>query len=143
MNPRSVADFKDLVKMNRKGDVESVKYSADPPMPDPSVLKDLKEICPKAAFFSLIPKLDPEETDSASEDEDEPTHLDPITCLYSQTYASLAADELQKKGADLIANLNYTSGQRENLELVTRNQSISPLWYEHRKGRITASKAHR
>ena len=33
MNPRSVADFKDLVKMNRKGDVESVKYSADPPLP--------------------------------------------------------------------------------------------------------------
>ncbi|CAC5384490.1 unnamed protein product [Mytilus coruscus] len=32
--------------------------------------------------------------------------------------------------------------ETENLEVATRNQAISSLWYQHRMGRITTSKAH-
>jgi hypothetical protein len=35
-----------------------------------------------------------------------------------------------------------TDKQSRNLEKATRDQSISTLWYQHRNGRITASKGH-
>uniref|UniRef100_A0A3Q2NZ35 YqaJ viral recombinase domain-containing protein n=1 Tax=Fundulus heteroclitus TaxID=8078 RepID=A0A3Q2NZ35_FUNHE len=39
-------------------------------------------------------------------------------------------------------NYSVSSAQASNLEYATRNQSFSPLWYQHRTGRFTASKAH-
>ena len=142
INPRSVAEFTDLVKRNRKGDVPSVSYTPTPPLPELSVLKSLKEVCPRAAFFSLIPKLDPEETDSASEDEDESNLPQPLTALYSDEYATLTKHQLKEKCSQLAKELQVTPEQCKELEEVTRNQSICPLWFEHRKERITASKAH-
>ena len=143
INPRTVAEFTNLVKRNRKGDVPSVSYTPSPPLPDLSVLKSLKEVCPRGAFFSLIPKLDPEETDSASEDEDESNLPQPLTALYSEEYATLTKHQLKEKCSQLAKELQVTPEQCKELEKVTRNQSICPLWFEHRKGRITASKAHR
>lgn len=106
------------------------------------MLKTLKDICPNAAFFSLIPKLDPEETDSASEDEDESNLPKPLTALYSDEYATLTNHQLKEKCSQISKELQVTPEQCKELEQVTRNQSICPLWFEHRKGRITASKAH-
>ena len=130
------------MKRNRKVDVQSVGYTAAPPLPDLPVLKSLKDVCPNAAFFSLIPKLDPEDTDSASEDEDETNLPQPLTALYSQEYISLSPEDMRKKCHEVVHNLVYTKDNREELELVTRNQAVCPLWFEHRKGRITATKAH-
>ena len=36
----------------------------------------------------------------------------------------------------------YEIAHIANLENVTRNQAISPIWYEHRKGRITGTTSH-
>ncbi|CAC5420381.1 unnamed protein product [Mytilus coruscus] len=41
-----------------------------------------------------------------------------------------------------IDSYTVSQYQAENLEEATRNQAISSLWYQHRMGRITASKAH-
>lgn len=60
-------------------------------------MKSLKEVCPRAAFFSSIPKLDPEGTDSVSEDEDESNLPRPLTALYSEEYASLTKHQLKEK----------------------------------------------
>ena len=96
----------------------------------------------KRSFLQLIPKLDPEETDSASEDEDESNLPQPLTALYSGEYATLTKHQLKEKCSQLAKELQVTPEQCKELEKVTRNQSICPLWFEHRKGRITASKAH-
>ena len=106
------------------------------------MLKSLKEVCPRAAFFSLIPKLDPEETDSALGDEDESNLPQPLTALYSDEYATLSKRQLKEKCSQLAKELQVTPEQCKELENVTRNQSICSLWFEYGKGRITASKAH-
>jgi len=142
INSRSVAEFTDLVKRNRKGNVPSVSYTPSPTFPDLSVLKSLNEVCPRAAFSSLIPRLDPEETDSASEDEDESNIPQPLTALYSEGYASLSKYQLNEKCSQIAKELQVTPEQCKELEKVTRNQSVCPIYSEHRKGRITASKAH-
>lgn len=89
---------------------------------------------------SLIPKLDPEETDSALEDEDESNLPQPLTALYSDDYATLSKHQLKEKCSHLAKELQVTPEQCKELEKVTRNHSICSLWFEHLKGRITASK---
>ena len=121
----------------------STEFQKAPPLPYLSVLKKLKLACPKAVFFDTIPKLDPEETDTASENEDELQLPEPITSLFNEENLMLNPQELKDKCSETMTRLNYTKEQIENLEKKTRNQTISSLWYEHRKGRITASKAHR
>lgn len=105
------------------------------------MLKSLKKVCPRAAFFSLIPKLDPEETDSASEDEYESSLSQLLTGLYSDDCATLTKHQLKEKCSQLAKESQVTPEQCKELEKVTRNQSICLLCFEHRKGRITASKA--
>jgi len=123
INSRSVAEFTDLVKRNRKGNVPSVSYTPSPTFPDLSVLKSLNEVCPRAAFSSLIPKLDPEETDSASEDEDESNIPQPLTALYSEEYASLTKYQLNEKCSQIAKELQVIPEQCKELEKITRNQS--------------------
>ena len=94
-------------------------------------------------FSDTIPKLDPEETDTASENEDELQLPKPITSLFNEENLMLNPRELKDKCSETMAQLNYTKEQIENLEKKTRNQAISSLWYGHRKGRITASMAHK
>jgi len=60
---------KDLLQSNRKNTVSSVSSSSADPLPDMKTLIELKECCPDAVFFTLIPKLDDEETDTAEEDD--------------------------------------------------------------------------
>ncbi|CAG2252649.1 unnamed protein product [Mytilus edulis] len=43
---------------------------------------------------------------------------------------------------DTYQKYTVTDSQAYHLEEATRNQAVSPLWFEHRKGRVTASKAH-
>ena len=45
INPRSVAEFSEIVKRNREGDIPSIFFTPSPPLPDLSVLNDLKEVC--------------------------------------------------------------------------------------------------
>jgi len=58
----------ELIQSNRKHAVLSVTSSSNDPLPDSRVLQDLKECCPDAVFFTLLPKLDEDETDTAEED---------------------------------------------------------------------------
>ena len=45
--------------------------------------------------------------------------------------------------SDHLIHLQLTQAQCDIIEAATRNQSTNPLWYEQRKGRITASKCYR
>lgn len=125
----------------RKNAVAATEYSAVGPLPPVNKLKELKLACPTSVFFDMIDKLDPEDTDSASEDEDEISLLTPLTYLhevYSQNDMSEADIlELFQSGKMWPTQANII-----DLEKKTRDQAISKLWYEHRRGRITASKFH-
>ena len=124
--------------------MQSVSYQPSTDLPDINDLKSLQTACPRAAFFTLIPKLDPEDTDSASEDEDEVNYIpEPITSLHQEEYSSLSKRELQGKSKEILLQLSrITQDQILELEKLTREQAICPLWFEHRRGRITGSIAH-
>lgn len=85
----------ELLKRNRHREVQSVTYQPSAALPNIKVLKGLQTACPRAAFFTLIPKPDPEDTDSASEDENEVNYIpEPITSLHQEEYTSLSKEEL-------------------------------------------------
>ena len=86
--------------------------------------------------------MDAEETDTASETEDAVDLPDLLTCLYSDQYADSCQSDLKAEGTKLWSGVKISLEQIKNLEEVTRSQSTNKLWFEHRKGRITASKAH-
>ncbi|XP_071119026.1 uncharacterized protein [Haliotis cracherodii] len=139
LHPSPISEVQSLFCGRRKQEVKTVSATGRAPLPDLDVLRSLKEICPDAVFFKTIPPLDEEETDSADEDEDMESFPPSLTSLCHD----LATDEdlvsiCEKKWNDY----NCEPAQIQNLEEVTRNQAISPLWYEHRKGRITGTKAH-
>ena len=126
--------------------MQSVSYQPSTDLPDINDLKSLQTACPRAENFTLIPKLDPEDTDSASEDEDEVNYIpEPITSLHQEEYSSLSKRELQGKSKEILLQLSRitcTQDQILELEKLTREQAICPLWFEHRKGRIAGSIAH-
>ena len=101
-------------------------------------MRSFKDVCPSAVFFKSIPPLDDEETDTATEDEDRESLPLPLTCL------TLENSEGQDGTPGCITWETYkcTHAQILHLERITRNQSVSPVWYEHRKIRITGTKAH-
>ena len=78
-------------------------------------------------FFLQYQKLNEEDTDTASENED------------SECYPTLL---MTLENEQMWKTYTVTNEQINQLEMTTREQSISPLWYAHRKGRITGTKAH-
>ena len=125
----------------RKSHLTVINYSAHDPIPPVRKLQELKMCCPNGVFFDMIDKLDPEDTDSASEDEDQTSLPTPLTSLYD-IYQDKHMQEEEIKELFYSNKLWPTSAQIAQLEKVTRDQAVSRLWYEHRKGRITASKFH-
>lgn len=139
-----ISEQLDLFKGRRKSSVTSTGSSSKDPLPSEDVLLSLKAACPKAAFFSTIPKLDPDETDSASEVEETDIVPPPLTSFYQEFYISLSPSELAAAAHERWARYcqELTVNQVVTLEERTRSQSVCPLWFEHRKGRITGSKVH-
>ncbi|WAR26954.1 ING4-like protein [Mya arenaria] len=128
---RSDVDPSPVTKMqhlfgNRKKKVESVNPTSRDPLPSEEQLKALYAACPNASFFNLIPN---------------PLPLLPMN-LYNKNNENLPENELRSKAQDIISSTKVTSDQVITLFNKTKGQNISPLWYNHRKGRITATKAH-
>ena len=56
---------------------------------------------------------------------------------------SMVAKLMNHKPTDILMHLSISQEECTAIEIATRSQSTNPLWYEHRKGRITASKFYR
>lgn len=121
--------------------METVHATGRDPLPDANVLMSLKIVQPDAVFFTTIPQLDPEDTDTASEGESEKFPAT-LLSLYDEQFEKLTGGQLQHACEKEWAQYSCSEMQCEALENSTRSQSVCPRWYEHRKGRITASKAH-
>ncbi|CAC5358530.1 unnamed protein product [Mytilus coruscus] len=138
VTPATVTEIYDQIKGRRKKDVPNVHAHGSSPLPSTSDLQLLYVIAPKSVFFTSVtipgieilpPVKKPEPTDKF------PKHL---TSLH-QFDDSPNADFIN----DTFNNYTVTESHAFHLEEATRNQAVSPLlWFEHRKGRLTASKAH-
>ncbi|XP_067655510.1 uncharacterized protein [Haliotis asinina] len=140
LQPTPLSEVKHLFGRRGKTTTTAMAGTGKAPLPDIATLKSLKEVCPNAVFFKCIPALDDEETDSAEEDGE--------TYLFPPTMTSLVCeDSITEKDLESVCKEQWQaylcdSTQINNLEEATKNQAISPLWFEHRKGRITGTKAH-
>ena len=90
--------------------------------------------------LSFLPPYQGEETDSDSDNDDSYPQL--LTTFFDEENTTLCDDQIQQKCNFIRSNYQCSSDQCRNLELATRNQAVSQLWYNHRKGRITGTKPH-
>ena len=65
-----------------------------------------------------------------------------LTSLEKRENLLLSKDELKQLCEKTFCALSVSLEQSAYLEESTRLQSLTPLWHDHRKGRITASKFH-
>lgn len=63
-----------------------------------------------------------------------------IPSLYQPSYKELTQEELEAKCEDIFNGLEISDKEAAYLTEATKLQSKSLIWFEHRKGRITASK---
>ena len=129
----------DLFKGAHKTIPASYNPTGPDPLPSADQLLSLKEICPDACLFSIIPKVGSEETDTASEDGDQEPFPPLLISLYQQPFSDIEGDELKSYAKSLWRKYHVTDQQCEILEAQTRSQSINELWFKHRERRITAS----
>ena len=135
----TITELQHLIKGKRNKHVPSVIPTGKDKLPETDVLQSLKDVCPDAVFFTTIPRLDPEETETATETGESNEFVQPLRELYSEK----GGQEVNNDELNFIwSNYKCSQQQAHNLETETKGQSVCPLWYEQRKGRITASKAH-
>ncbi|VDI16885.1 Hypothetical predicted protein [Mytilus galloprovincialis] len=137
VTPTTITDIFEHIKGRRVKDVCSVQATGSAPMPPPEVIDDLYSLIPNAAFFTSVT------TPSQIQEPQPVTKTDKFPKLLT-TFQDNDTDpnDLDLKCKFLFETYSCSSYQSANLEVATRNQSVSPLWFQHRMGRVTASKAH-
>ncbi|XP_064609117.1 uncharacterized protein LOC135473205 [Liolophura sinensis] len=140
LHPMTISDLQDKIKGRRSKRIMSVIASGKDNLPPVSDLLALNDVFPDAVFFSTIPRLDPEDTDSASErDEGYCDTLQPLRSLHEMCKGM----EITEESLETIWSA-YNSSKQKVMDLheKTKGQAECNLWFEHRKGRITGTKAH-
>ena len=100
-----------------------------------SFFEELKDIFPQSAILRLVEPCVP------SQSSERVRHLsDPVTALFDVKNKQLSAFEMEKKCKTIFESMKITGEEAEYLEQSTKLQAQSNLWFEHRKGRLTASK---
>ena len=64
----------------------------------------------------------------------------PLTSLFDEELIDASYSQLVDKSEETLRSIAISTEQAKSLELLTRGQSHSKLWYQYRAGRITASK---
>jgi hypothetical protein len=130
---------------NRTKPVVSVQSTSADPLPDDAVLESLKQICPTATFFTTIPPVGPQKeniqlpVNQQSTADETPVTL---TSLFKKDSESDMDNDLDILCEEVWRGYSVTTEQANYIELITRDQNVCQQWFEHRKGRVTASTAH-
>ncbi|CAG2237121.1 unnamed protein product [Mytilus edulis] len=121
--PATVTEICDKIKGKRTKEVVSIQADGSSFLPQPEVLDELYALIvesqPVATYTEKYPKL--------------------LQSLQDPDISDINIDSHCK---DIFSGYLCSDYQATNLEAATRNQAISPLWFQHRMGRVTASKAH-
>ena len=142
VDPTPITEAGSACNTNLPPGVANIQADGKAELPCKDVLTSLRAICPRAVFFKMIPKVDEEETDTASECEDEvPEGLKP-GCPPLMTSLADYPDELGDEEALAKFKSVCTPETLARLEEVTRRQSASLAWKAHRLGRITGTTSH-
>ncbi|CAC5369625.1 unnamed protein product [Mytilus coruscus] len=137
VTPATVTEIYNQIKGRRKKDVPNVHAHGSSPLPSTSDLQLLYAIAPKSVFFTsvTIPGIE------MLPPVDKPQPTDKFPKLLTSLHQPDTAPNSEYIN-DTYHKYTVTDSQAFRLEEATRNQAVSPLWFEHRKGRVTASKAH-
>ena len=123
------------IKGRRTKEIPTVQASGSAALPPSQDLQDLYDLVPNASFFTSvsIPGLT---------DKSPPTSLNPPKSEKYPKLLTTFSEPPLKNSTEIYDTYTVTKQQVTNLEMATKNQAVSPLWYQHRMGRVTASKAH-
>ncbi|XP_033747958.1 uncharacterized protein LOC117332976 [Pecten maximus] len=141
IEPKTVSEMQGILKDgNRTHPVATVHATSRDPLPSDDIIKALKDVCPGAVFFTTIPPVGPQETvEKPKKTEKAPAT---ITSLFCTDNIPSDTDGLKDKCQEVWTSYIVTHDPASFIEQSTRNQNVCSRWFEHRKGRITASKAH-
>ena len=89
-------------------------------------------------LLTSMPGFKGEETDSNSDNDLYPQLL----TIFDEENKTSSDDLAWVKCNVILSNYQFSHDQCSNLELSTRNQTVSQLWYNHQKGIITGTKTH-
>ena len=64
----------------------------------------------------------------------------PLSSLFNEQLLEVSFSQLLERSIEILRNITSSPEQAKSLEVLTRGQSHSKLWYQYRAGRITASK---
>ena len=64
----------------------------------------------------------------------------PLTTLYKPEYLELSYHQLLSQCEVVFNNYSVTADMARNFEKCTRGQALSKIWFQHRAGRVNASK---
>ena len=107
-----------------------------------SILKSLHRANPSAAIFTVLPSVSTEARISACSAM-EIRLPQPLSYLYNGQNCLLPKEQLSDlvQHTTIVQQTTLTVNDEEAcyLERSTRGQASTPLWFEHRVGRITAS----
>ena len=134
--PATIRDIFDQIKGKRKVEVPSVQANCSAALPPSSVLEELYMLVPNAAFFTTVTTL-------TFEDVSHP--INNSVKKYPELLTNFQDSDIfdiTEKCNNIFQSYKVSEYQAENLEAITRNQAISTLWYQHRMGRVTGTKAH-
>lgn len=106
-----------------------------------AVYEKMFELNPTAAVFSVIPgfQMDHTPLPSTQQLEVEPSLPVPLWEVYDPNAKTLSSSELKERCCATFNNIQVTQEEADFLQKATASQSSCTTWYEHRKGRITAS----
>ena len=65
---------------------------------------------------------------------------EPLTVIYNEQNLNYSFQELVEKAEKVFDEITITAKEAEAVEGVTRGQSTYKVWFEHRAGRVAASK---
>lgn len=104
-----------------------------------SILAAVHEVRPSAAVFTVLAKyVRPDHCESVQTTV--PVKLPPtLQSLHNRKCSAYSMEELRRMSRGVFATISITE-EATLLERSTRQQSRSCTWYDHRVGRITASK---
>ena len=129
-------DCSELSEQNAKTDSTSVNI--EPTESDKEeFFSNLTKLMPKSATLTAVAKQSPKPTNSSVILKLPPTLK---TSLHDPKYKDLSNTDFEKACESIFQKLSITTSEATYLEESTRLQSQSKLWFDHRVGRITASK---
>ena len=102
-----------------------------------SFLTGLRKVCPKAAVLTTV---FPQSMTTATKSTESRKLPSTIVSLFHPKYRDLSPRDLSQECSCIFSELKVTEEESKYLAESTSLQSFSPLWHEHRWGRITSSR---